>query len=176
MCIHRTQTSKMPRRPSDAGVSILELMIVVAIIIVAAVVAVPNFVAWKQRSQLKQELVTLHANMNLSRMAAMSRNTTMTVTVALNAGRITATFTPTGTTPANCLANNTLCAIPTQVMNADVTTVTGTTTFQFTSLGLRVGGGNAIQSLTLTNIRGTRMDIQVTAAGKSRWCTLSPCP
>ena len=176
MCRHWAQTSKMTGRSGDAGFTMVEVMIVVVIIMVAAVLGVPNFVAWKQRSQLKQELVTLQANMNLSRMAAMSRNTTMTVTVALNAGRVTATFTDPTATSAACLASAGSCALPSQVMSADVTAVSGTTTFQYTSLGLRLGGGAANQSLTLTNVRGVRMDIQVTPAGKSRWCTVSPCP
>jgi prepilin-type N-terminal cleavage/methylation domain-containing protein len=174
--MHWAQTSKLTRQNGDAGFTMMEVMIVVVIIMVAAVLGVPNFVAWKQRSQLKQELVTLHTNLNLSRMAAMSRNTTITVTVVLNAGRVTATFTDPSATSAACLASAGSCVLPSQVMSADVTAVGGTTTFQFTSLGLRLGGGTANQSVTLTNVRGTSMDIQVTPAGKSRWCTVSPCP
>lgn len=176
MCTQWSQNSRVLQWTKEGGFTMVELMTVVGIIAIAVLLATPNFVAWKQRNQLKQELIVLHTNMNLSRMAAMSRNQTLTVTVALNAGRVTATFTDPSSTFATCLASTSSCVLPTQVMASDVIGVSGTTTFQFTSLGLRSGGGAANLAITLSDARGNRFDIQVTPAGKSRWCTSSPCP
>ncbi len=182
MCTHWTQNMRTPQRIGDGGFTLVEMMAVVGIIAIAVLLMAPNFVAMKQRYQLKQALIELQTNLNLSRMVAMSRNTPVTMTLAVVAGppsngRVTATFTPQGTTSANCLATNSLCVLPTFILHRDVTALlTGPTAITFSSLGLLVGGGAANQVMTLSNVRGDRMDIQITPAGKSRWCSTSPCP
>ncbi len=151
-------------------------MAVVGIIAIATALAVPSFTTWIARSQLKEALLELHGNLNLARMMAMNRNTTMTVTLAMVNSRVTATFTDPTATSALCLANRTVCAMPTQTMPGQVTGFGGTSQVQFNSLGLRVGGGTAVQTIQLTNSNNVTFEIQVAAAGKSRWCTASPCP
>jgi len=163
-------------RNSEAGVTLVELMTVVAIIAIVSAMAIPNFKAWIARSQLKEAILELHSNLNLARMAAMNRNTTITATVFVSGGRVNATFTDPSNTSANCLADRSSCVLPTQVMPGQVNQVGGTTTFQFNSLGLRVGGGTANQSIQLTNTSGMTFEIQVTPAGRARWCASSPCP
>ncbi len=177
MCTQWTKNRTVLQRTKQDGFTLVEMMAVVGIMAIAAMLMAPNFVAMKQRYQLKQALIELQTNLNLTRMVAMSRNTTVTMTLAVVTGRVTATFTPQGTTSANCLATNSLCVLPTFIMHRDVTgLVTGPTAITFSSLGLLVGGGAVNQVITLSNVRGDRMDIQITPAGKSRWCSTSPCP
>jgi prepilin-type N-terminal cleavage/methylation domain-containing protein len=177
MYTHVNHGFNVLQRTKERGFSLVELMAVVGIIAIAAMLGAPNFVAWKQRYQLKQAVIELQTDLNLSRMVALSRNTTVTVTLAVVGGRVTATFTNPGATSADCLGTTSMCVLPTFIMHSDVTAlVTGPTTVSYSALGLRVGGGPGNQVVTLRNVRGDRMDIQVTPAGKSRWCTSSPCP
>jgi type IV pilus assembly protein PilA len=168
-----------------AGVTLIELMIVVSIIGVATALAVPSYTNWNARSQLRDAVTELHSNLNIARMMAMNRNTTITVTLLLQNTRVNATFTTPGTTSNTCLTNSGACVWPTQQMPGEVTGVTvlsgGTAqplpaAVQFNSLGLLQGVGNNTQTIRLRNSRGTTFEIQVTRAGKARWCTVSPCP
>jgi len=159
-------------------------MAVVAIIGLVAALAVPNYTRWMARTTLKQALTELHGNLNMARMAAMNRNTTITVTLAVVSGRVTATLTDPNSTSAQCLGDTRRCVLPTQTMPAAITGLAallgGTTqvlplAINFNSLGLLVGTGTNIQTLRLTNSKGTTFEIQITPAGKARWCTTSPC-
>jgi len=161
---------------SEAGVSLTELMTVVAIAALATAIAIPGYQAWNAKAQFKSALLELTGNMNMARMMARNRNTTMTVTLVLSNNRVRATVTDPNNTSAACLANPGSCAIETQVMPTAVAQVGGTTTFQFNSLGLRVGGGTANQSVQLINQAGLIYEVQVTSGGRIRWCTTSPCP
>ncbi len=147
-----------------------ELMVVVVIISVAALLAVPNYNSWSARYKLKQATTELHSNLNLTRMAAMNQNTTMTATPALVAGRVTVTFTNPASTSADCLGNPGRCVLPTQVMPREVTAVAGAAQIRYNSMGLLTGAGTATQTITLTNSFGLRHEVQVTPGGKARWC------
>ncbi len=147
-----------------------ELMVVVVVITIVTILAVPNYNAWNAKYKLKQATAELHSNLNLTRMAAMNRNVTMTATLALVGGRVTVTFTDPGSTSADCLGNTARCVLPTQVMPREVTTVAGAAQIRYTSLGLLTGVGTATQTITLTNSFGTTFQVQVTPGGKARWC------
>jgi Tfp pilus assembly protein FimT len=171
---YRIATSPLPSSlRSIEGVTVVELMVVVAIVALATAFAVPNWIAWNTRNQLKQAVTELHSNLNLARMTAMNRNTTVTIQLAAGVvdpsdgkPKITATFTDSsGAT-----------MIPPQRMRTEITGLSGTALIQFSSLGLRHGGGTGVQTITLTNSKGLAYEIQVTAAGKARWCLTSPCP
>ncbi len=158
----------------EAGMSMLEMMVVVSILGVGAAMTVPNYLTGNARYQLKQGVKELNANLATARMLAMNRNATVTVTVApvtcppasANCGRILATFTyPGGGT-----------AMAPQVFPSEVKMVGGVSQVQFSSLGLRVGGGTANQAITMTNSKGVTFEVQVTPAGRTRWCAASPCP
>jgi type II secretion system protein H len=160
---------------SEQGFTLIEVMTVVAIMALATAIAIPSYQAWYAKAKLKSALLELSSNMNMARSVARNRNQTITVTVALTNGRVMATYTAPTSTSTACLADATACAMETQVMPAEVTAIGGTTQFQFNSLGLRVGGGTANQALQLMDRAGLSYEIQVTPAGRIRWCTTSPC-
>lgn len=149
------------------------MMVVVSILSVGAAMAVPNFLMTNARYQLKQGTKELAGNMNTARILAMNRNASVIVTVGqiacppatTNCGQVLVNFTyPGGGT-----------AMPAQILPAEIKQAGGTVQVQFNSMGLRAGGGVANQSVTLTNSKGVTFEIQVTPAGRIRWCANSPC-
>lgn len=168
-----------PGKPGEAGLTLPELMIALAIIIVATTLALPNYVSWNAKTKLKQATTELHSNLNMARMLAMNRSTTVTVTLGLVGGKVTATMTDPGSTSADCLGDTKRCLMPTLVMPTEVTAVAGfigatpqaPILVRFTSLGLLTGVGTNNQTLTFTNSYGLTYQIQVTPGGKARWCS-----
>jgi type IV fimbrial biogenesis protein FimT len=158
----------------ERGTGLYEVMIVVVILGIAAAMAVPNYLASTARAQLRQAVTELMGNVYLARMIAMNRNAPVTVNLSrvtcppatANCGRIQATFTSAG--------GGTVMA--SQLMPAAIQEVTGTPVVTFSSIGLRAGGGAALQSLQLTNTYGLTYEIQISSAGQARWCATAPCP
>jgi prepilin-type N-terminal cleavage/methylation domain-containing protein len=91
MCVSISlQGSTAVRR--QCGFTLIEVMIAVAIVGILAMVAVPNYLQWNARYQLKQATTELAGSLNLARMAAMNRNLAVTATVALVSGRVNVDF------------------------------------------------------------------------------------
>ena len=74
------------------GFTLIEVMIAVAIVGILAMVAVPNYLQWNARYQLKQATTELAGSLNLARMAAMNRNLAVTATLVLVSGRVNVDF------------------------------------------------------------------------------------
>jgi len=165
MQIQRTNSTTRALR-SEAGFTLTEAMTVVAIGTVVAAMAVPNFLVGNTRHHLKQAVTELHSNLNVARMAAMARNSTVTVTLTGGGGpAVTASF--------NDAAGGEV--IPNQVMNSEIEDRGGSSTVQFNSLGLRAGGGTADQTITLTNSEDLTYAVEITPAGKTKWCPKAAC-
>ena len=143
----------------------MELMTVAAVITIGTAIAVPSYQQWIARYQLKQATTEINSEMSLSRMAAMNRNTTVTVSLAVAGGRVTATITDGAGAQV----------MPPATMQNKVIGVTGGPIL-FNSLGLRVGGGAGNQTVTVTNNNGLTYSIRVTPAGKVNWCPQATCP
>lgn len=141
------------------GFTLIEVMIAVAIVGILAMVAVPNYLQWNARYQLKQATTELAGSLNLARMAAMNRNLAVTATVALVSGRVNVDF------------GGALAPI---VLPQAVVGFTGGPTIQFTQQGL--SGAAANVPVTLTSQQGTTYSVVVTPAGKVNWCAHATCP
>ncbi len=151
------QRSAAVRR--QRGFTLIEVMIAVAIVGILAMVAVPNYLQWNARYQLKQATTELAGSLSLARMAAMNRNLAVTVTLALVSGRVNVGF------------GGALAPI---VLPQTVVGFTGGPTIQFTQQGL--SGSAADVPLTLTSQQGTTYSMVVTPAGKVNWCAKMTCP
>ncbi len=153
-------------KKGESGFSTFEVLTVVSILSIATAMVVPNYLQMNERSVMKQATSELHAQINVARMNAMNMNTTVNVNLAMTGGRVTATFTNAGGG----------AVMEPKVLRQDITGFTGAALVQFSSLGLRLGGGAGNQTITLQSRNGLRHDIQITPAGKARWCSSSPCP
>ncbi len=153
-------------RKGERGFSTFEVLTVVSLIGIASAMILPDYLQMNERSLMKQAASELNAQINVARMNAMNLNTTVNVNMAVSGGIVVATFTNAGGGDV----------MEPKVMRRDITGFSGATQVRFSSLGLRLGGGAGNQTITLQSRNGLRHDIQITPAGKTRWCASSPCP
>lgn len=166
-------------RHAHGGFTLIEVMIVVAIIGIAAALAGPSYTDWMARSQLREAISEVQHQLVLARITAMSRNTSVTVTLTLANGSM-------GLSTANAATGAVLSATQTmstpQVVTLNVGPSPGwtpavTTTVSFNSMGMRVGGPGAAanQELALVNTRGVQYALKVTPRGIANWCPDAVC-
>jgi prepilin-type N-terminal cleavage/methylation domain-containing protein len=169
----RQESILMSQNQATEGFTLVEVMMVSAIVALTATVAVPAYLQCNSKNQLKQGMTELHRSLNLARVAAMARNTTVTVTLDNNVvdptdgvPKVTATFSPAVIPPVR------MAASVTAVANV---TSPGTVPFniRFSSLGVQLGGN---QSFTVTNNQGLVYSGIVAPTGKATWCPKSTCP
>ena len=67
----------------ESGFTLIEVMIIVAIIGIASALAIPNYLVWHSRSELRQGITEVQNQLLLARMAALSRNAPVTVAISL---------------------------------------------------------------------------------------------
>jgi prepilin-type N-terminal cleavage/methylation domain-containing protein len=158
-----TRNTGVPRAGSESGMTLIELMVVGAIIAIAVALGMPNYRLWTTKFQLKEGVAELHSTMSLARMAAMNQNTSVTVTPVLAGTQLNVAFTnPTG--------GIVLAPFVKTVNATTVMTTTPPNTITFNSMGLRVGGpAGALQTFVFTS-NGLVYSIGVNPAGKVRWC------
>jgi len=163
-------------RPTLAGFTLLEMMIVGAIVTVSVALALPSYQTWYARYQLSSAIREMTNDFTMARLAAMNRNRSVTVTVALASGFITIAATETSTGAA---------VFPSKTMSLPVASLAGTpaptpssapVSVAFSPLGIRISPtGATTQQIAIANTRGLTYSIAVTPGGKTRWCPLSTC-
>ena len=182
-------TNYMLRRKSHAdGFTLIEIMIVVAILGIGSAIAVPSYIQWNARAQLRQATSELQSNLVQARMVAKNRNTAMTATFLKAAdGRYSATFgggfapmsLPSNVTGGSMILVAALGPPPTTAVTDFAASVPGTLgTIQFNQQGLRVAGGIGNQTVTLQSADGTIYSVVVAPSGKINWCKnlMTTCP
>lgn len=142
------------------GFTLIEMMVVGAILGVTATIAVPSISQWMARYQMKQATTELAGSLNLARAAAMSRGAGITVTTAMTNGRATVAFGG---------------IYPPVTLNQSITNIT-TATVGFNTFGLRAGGGATNTLIALSQTQGTPYSVVVTPAGRVNWCATATCP
>ncbi len=147
------------RLTSETGFTLPELVITMAIAVLGWTMALPAYQNWTARTDLKQAVMEVSGGLTYSRMAAMNRNTTVTLTLSIAGGRV---------------QMDTGGVLRTSTMGSGVTAFSGGP-ISFSSLGLRVGGGVGTQVITLTNRKGLIYSIAVTPGAKVNWCAATTC-
>ena len=170
------------------GFTLIEMMIAVAIVGIGSAIAVPSYIQWNARAQIRQATSELQSNLVQARMAAKNRNTAMTATFLKAAdGRYSATFggglapmsIPGSVTGGSMILVTGLGPPPTTTVTDFAASAPGTLgTIQFNQQGLRVTGGIGNQAVTLQSADGTTYSVVVAPSGKVNWCKnlMTTCP
>lgn len=142
------------------GFTLVEVMTVSTVITILSMIAMPAYLQWNARYQLRQATEEVAGNLKLVRMAAMSRGANVGMTLALIAGKVN--LSTGGVFPPITLSEGVVGVTP--------------VTVNFSQLGLRAGGGAGNQLIQLTSTKGTVYSVVITPSGKINWCRNASCP
>lgn len=158
-------------RGRQEGFTLIELMIVVAIVAISAALSVPDFMRWLAQSQLRQATGEIATQLTMARMAAMNRNRSVDVTVQTSGGAVHIS----GVSPSSGAV-----VIKDQSFPAGVSSVVGSpVVVSFSSMGLRTTGGTGVQTIAVCDRYQRQFSVTVSPAGKVNWTANSggtPCP
>jgi len=155
----------------NSGFTLIEIMIVVAILTIAVALAVPEFLRWNVQSQLRQATSEIATQLMLARMAAMNRNRSVDVTVQTTGGAVHIS----AVAPSSGAA-----IIKDKVFDTRVASVVGSpVTVSFSSLGLRTTGGTGTQTIGVCDTYQRQYSVVIIPSGKVQWSVNSSgtaCP
>jgi len=164
---------------TETGFSLIELLIVTAIIGIAGLIALPDYLVWQSRSELRQAVTEVQNQLLLARMAALSRNTPVTVAISITNGAVLTTTTnaATGVQVLASLSVRLPHVVDLKVGPSAAWTSAVTANVSFNSMGMRSGGpGPGLnQELAMVNDKGVQFAMKVTPRGIVNWCQNSVC-
>ena len=154
--------------PRQAGFTLIEVMVVVAIVGIGSAIGIPSYLQWNERYQLRQVTSELRSTLLEARMAAKNRNITVAAAIVKAAnGTVTVGFggvlAPRLFPPVVAGGNITVGGVATDFVLSGPGTL-GTITFN--QQGLRVAGGLGAQTITLISPNGTAYTVSVSPSGK----------
>ncbi len=140
---------------NDKGFTLLEMMVVIAVIAIVSAIAIPNFISFASGMKLRSASRDLYSNMQKARMNAIRQNTTWTIQFTSSGSNLTGYSVLNNGAVVN-IANG----YPGIVMS-----ISGTTPFQnnhalFYSDGTSNGG-----AVTFANSTGQLSTVTVLASG-----------
>lgn len=171
----------------QAGFTLIEVMVVVAIVGIGSAIGIPSYLQWNESYQIRKITKELHSNLFQARMAAKNRNIAVTAQF-LKAVDGTYTVGFLGALAPMTLPNSVVAGgNMTVVAGLGPPPVTVVTDFassgpgilgaaiQFNQQGLRVAGGIGNQAVTLISPNGTAYTVSVSPSGKINWCSMVTC-
>ena len=155
----------------EGGFTLIEMMIVVAIIGIGASIAVPEFIKWNARTQLRQATSEIASQLTMARMAAMNRNRGVDVTIQATSGVVNVSAVASGGSGT---------VIPSRSLMNSVKSVTGgPVTVSFSSLGVKTSAGTGTQTFGVCDANNVQYSVTIIPTGRVNWSvssTATPCP
>jgi prepilin-type N-terminal cleavage/methylation domain-containing protein len=154
----------------EAGYTLVEILIAVAIIGIVSALAMPDLLQWQAQSQLRQATSEIANQMTLARMAGMNRNRAVDVTVQNSGGQI----------HISALSSSGASVISDKSFTSGVMSVVASpVTVSFSSLGIRTNGGTGVQTIGVCDRYKRQYSVTIIPSGKVNWSLNSsgtPCP
>lgn len=169
------------RERTEAGFSLVELMISVVILAIAMALAMPSFSQWIQNTHIRNAAESLLNGVQRARAEAVSRNVTVTFTVSGDNF-----WTVTDTALNQVIESRPRSEIPASVIitvsPAPVPPATAPTTLTFNNLGIRIPNTDAsipideiaVDSSALEEDDSRDLRITIGAGGIARMCDPNP--
>lgn len=177
--IKKIKRQKTSLASSESGFTLIEMLIVVAIIGIAGLIALPNYLVWQSRSELRQAITEVQNQLLLARMAALSRNAPVTVAISIINGAVLTTTTnaATGVQVLGSVSVRLPHVVDLKVGPSVSWTSAATANVSFNSMGMRSGGPGPTlnQELAMVNDKGVQFAMKVTPRGVVNWCQDSVC-
>jgi type IV fimbrial biogenesis protein FimT len=162
------------KRPRDSGITLVEVMVVIAIIGILAAIAVPSYQDMIERNRLKQAAESLQSDMQFARTEAIKRSRDVLVTRSVgNAGAWCYGLT----TKAACDCSQTdaaaadYCEIR-RFPGGDLSTISMAASVADSSFSFRRGTSSP-HNITFTAANSDTARILVSYIGRVRICTTS---
>lgn len=154
---------------NQPGITLIELLIVLAIVIILAATAVPSFITYLQTNRLTSATENMYYTLQYARSEAIKRN--VTVYVSFKTGNSWCYGVNPGSTCTCDVANS--CTLgSTQAPSGGQLTLTAT---GLTSNSLHFepnhGAATASSKITITNGQGTAMGVDVGLLGSLLLCS-----
>jgi prepilin-type N-terminal cleavage/methylation domain-containing protein len=157
-------------RARQAGFTLIEIMVAVAILTIAVALAVPDFLRWYVQSQLRQATTEIATQLTLARMAGMNQNRSVDVTVQTSGGAV----------HISALSSSGVAVIKDKSFPTRVTSVVGSpVTVSFSSMGVRTSAGTGTQTIGVCDSYGRQYSVAIIPSGKVNWSPNAggtPCP
>ena len=151
---------------NNSGFTLIELMVVLAIIGITSAIAVPNMISWRANYQLSGSAREVMSVINGARLAAVKNNAMATLTFDAGARVLTTVITNRVTGVDRTIT--TPLKIGVDISSA---VFSGSNAFRFNSRGLpiKLADNNfASGTVTLTNAKGDSLQVIMASTGATR--------
>ena len=153
------------------GFTLIEIMIAVAILGIGSAIAVPEFIRWNARTQLRQATSEIVSQLTMARMAAMNRNRGVDITIQATSGVVSVSAVVSGGSGTVIPSRN--------LMNSVKSVTGGPVTVSFSSLGVKTSAGTGTQTFGVCDTNNVQYSVIIIPAGRVNWSassTATPCP
>jgi len=154
----------------EHGFTLIEIMVVCVILGIATTLAVPNFLEWQARNQLRHVTSEVATQLTLARMTAMNRNRGVDVTLQNVGGSVRI---------SGMTASDNVSVLNEEVQSKGALVNGGPIMVSFSSLGIRTSAGVGVQTIGVCNAQKLQYSVTVIPVGKVNWSTtpsVTPCP